>query len=78
MVPVNVAPWPWGWPNRFLDRMETAGAAVFVLGPYAGGGFTTGLDTPDQLARLPAGYSGGIWTDEIESVARSLKPGVKP
>ncbi|MDD1525787.1 glycerophosphodiester phosphodiesterase [Bradyrhizobium sp. WBOS7] len=70
LVPVNVAPWLWGWPNRFLNRMTDAGSAVFVLGPYSGGEFSTGVDTPELFARLPQGYSGGIWTNEIETVAR--------
>ena len=70
LVPVNVGPWLWGWPNRFLNRMTDAGSAVFVLGPYSGGEFSTGIDTPELFARLPQGYSGGIWTNEIETVAR--------
>lgn len=47
---------------------------LFVLGSYQGGGFSTGLDTPDELFRLPAGYSGGIWTDEIAVTAGAVKP----
>ncbi|WP_298243932.1 glycerophosphodiester phosphodiesterase family protein [uncultured Bradyrhizobium sp.] len=70
LVPINVAPWLWGWPDRFLDRMTGANSAVFVLGPYSGGEFSTGIDTPELLARLPQGYSGGIWTNEIEAIAR--------
>ncbi len=69
MLPINVAPWMWGWPDRFLNRMKAANSEVFVLGPYRGGEFSTGIDTPDQFARLPANYSGGIWTNEIEAIA---------
>ncbi len=69
LVPVNFSPWLWGWPDRFLNRMRIANSEVFVLGPYRGGGFSTGIDTPDQLARLPQNYSGGIWTNEIETIA---------
>lgn len=68
-LPINVAPWMWGWPDRFLDRMKAANSEVFVLGPYRGGEFSTGIDTPDQFARLPQNYSGGIWTNEIETIA---------
>ena len=50
--------------------MDTANSAVFVLGPYSGGEFSTGIDTPKLFARLPQGYSGGIWTNEIETIAR--------
>jgi glycerophosphoryl diester phosphodiesterase len=72
-VPVNVAPWLWGWPDRFLIRMKSAGSPVFVLGPYYGGDFSTGMDTPADIARLPDGYSGGVLTNEIEMVSRELK-----
>jgi glycerophosphoryl diester phosphodiesterase len=53
--------------------MDTMGSSVFVLGPYHGGEFSTGIDTPEDIVRLPAGYAGGIWTNEIELVARALK-----
>lgn len=69
LVPINVAPWLWGLPDRFLDRMTDANSAVFVLGPYSGGEFSTGIDTPELFARLPQRYSGGIWTNEIEAIA---------
>ena len=48
--------------------MNAAGSAVFVLGDYSGGP-GTGLDTPAQFARLPPGYAGGIWTDDIGAIA---------
>jgi glycerophosphoryl diester phosphodiesterase len=69
MLPINAAPWMWGWPDRFLNRMNAANSEVFVLGPYRGGEFSSGIDTPEQLARLPQNYSGGIWTNEIEAIA---------
>jgi glycerophosphoryl diester phosphodiesterase len=72
-VPINVAPWLWGWPDRFLARMESVDSTVFVLGPYYGGDFSTGIDTRAEIARLPSGYSGGILTNEIEMVDSELK-----
>ena len=69
MLPINVAPWMWGWPDRFLNRMKAANSEVFVLGPYRGGEFSSGIDTPEQFVRLPQNYSGGIWTNEIEAIA---------
>lgn len=75
MVPVNVAPWLWGWPGRFLERMDAAGSSAFLIGPYGGEGFSTGIDTPEDIRRVPAGYAGGIWTNEIEAVARAFKRG---
>ena len=68
-VPINIAPWLWGWPNRLLDRMASVDSAVFVVGPYDGGEFSTGIDSTADLERLPDGYSAGVLTNEIESVA---------
>lgn len=73
-VPVNVAPWLWGWPNRFLQRMQSAGSTVFVLGPYHGGEFSTGIDTPEDAARLPERFAGGVLTNDIETMGAILKP----
>ncbi|MCJ0763065.1 glycerophosphodiester phosphodiesterase family protein [Variovorax terrae] len=74
LVPINVAPWLWGWPDRFMNRFKDVRSEVFVLGPYHGGGFSTGLDSAEDLARLPEGFSGGVWTNEIELVGKTLKP----
>lgn len=73
LVPVNIAPWLWGWPDRFLNRMDGERTQVFVLGPYGGGEFSTGIDSPEELARLPRNYSAGIWTNEIATIARQLR-----
>ena len=69
LVPSNYAWVLWGWPNRFLARMRDVGTEVYVIGPYAGGDFTTGVDTAVDVAQLPTGYSGGIWTNRIHAIA---------
>ncbi|UFZ05619.1 glycerophosphodiester phosphodiesterase [Bradyrhizobium ontarionense] len=75
-VPVNVAPWLWGWPGRFLGRMNAAGSAVFAIGPYHGGDFSSGLDSADDIRRLPSGYTGGILTQrDSDHRARRERPG---
>lgn len=66
-LPVNVAPWMWGWDRRFLARMQAADAEVWVIGPYTGG-WSDGLDEPADLARLPPGFAGGISTDRLDVV----------
>jgi glycerophosphoryl diester phosphodiesterase len=73
LVPANIAPWLWGWPNRFLDRMKQADSQVFVLGNYDGGSFSSGIDTAADVARLPPRFTGGIWTNRIESIAPRLR-----
>jgi glycerophosphoryl diester phosphodiesterase len=73
LVPSNIAPWLWGWPGKFLARMRAVHSETFVLGPYHRGQFSTGIDTAAALRRLPAGYAGGIWTDDIETMGRAVR-----
>jgi len=73
MVPINVAPWLWGWPNRFLARMKAAGSEVILLGPYAAGDpGTSGIDDVEMLARIPEGFDGHVWTNRIELIGPAL------
>jgi glycerophosphoryl diester phosphodiesterase len=73
LVPINIAPWLWGWPDRFLDRMVAADSAVFVIGAYRGGDFSSGIDTPEDMAGLPSGFTGGVLTNEIEWAGKALR-----
>jgi glycerophosphoryl diester phosphodiesterase len=72
-VPANVAPWLWGWPNRLLRRMDKVGTRVVLIGDYGGEGFSLGFDDPDRLTELPAGYSGGIWTNRIDLIGPAVR-----
>lgn len=77
LIPVNLTWLIWGWPNLFAERMGKVGSEVFVIGPVSAGDVgASGIDGDDDLARLPAGFSGGIWTNRIEHVARRMKPGL--
>jgi len=68
-VPINFAPWLWGWPNRFMQRMEDAGATVVVIGPHHFGNTgSRGLDTIKQFRNVPLGFSGFVQTDRIEVI----------
>lgn len=73
LLPDKFAPWLWGWPDRFLDRME-ANQTIVVL--EKGNGteeFSSGFDSPNDLTRLPPGYTGGIWTNRIDQVAPVIR-----
>jgi glycerophosphoryl diester phosphodiesterase len=69
LIPINYAPWLWGWPDRFLQRMRNSDTDVYVLGPREGEEFSRGIDSDEEFRRLPAGYSGGIWTNRIDRIA---------
>lgn len=88
IVPGDYAWLLWGWPNRFIRRMQSVGSEV-----YAGGRMdlqlksVEGLDTRDQLEELPAPWRAGIFTDRIEVIgpllgrsrsARGDQPGGSP
>ena len=81
LVPINTTLLFWGWPHRLQQRLESVGSELVTVGPYAGG-FTTGIDGPEDLARLPQDYAGGIWTNEIAWLAQALRErgstGVRP
>ena len=72
LLPANYAPWLWGWPNKFLRRMDRVGTSVFVADDYQSSG-SKGLNTLADLDKLPAHYSGGIWTDSIEVIGPTLR-----
>lgn len=74
MLPVNVAPWLWGWPNLLLQRFHAAGSEVILLGPFGSGDLgTAGIDTFDELVRVPKGFSGYLWTNKIEIIGPAVK-----
>lgn len=57
----------WGWPHRFLSRMQSAGSEVYLAGPVKWSVQSVeGVDTPESVARIPKGWRGGVQTDRIE------------
>lgn len=74
-VPNNYRWAAWGWPNRLLARMQGVGTETYLIGdidrsdPHMGG-----FDTPEQAAKIPAGWRGGVSTERIEVVGPLLKP----
>lgn len=74
MIPVNLAPWLWGWPDLMLHRLADAGSEVILLGPYSSGDpGTAGIDDLDTLKAVPDSFSGYIWTNRIEVIGPAVK-----
>ncbi|CAG7653591.1 glycerophosphodiester phosphodiesterase family protein [Paenibacillus allorhizosphaerae] len=67
-IPEKIGPWLWGWPDRFLNRMDGADTRVIVVGGD-GSEFSSGFDRAEDLARLPTHFTGGIWTNRIDRIA---------
>lgn len=68
-LPINIAPFVWGFPHRLTNRLAAHGTSVLLVGPYHGDGFSSGIDDSDTLERVPAGFDGYIWTNRIEMIA---------
>jgi glycerophosphoryl diester phosphodiesterase len=68
LIPVDYAPFAWGWPDRFLARMAAVGMDVFVVGPFDGD-FANAIDDVRAFRALPAGFNGGSWTNRIDRIA---------
>jgi len=65
----------WGWPNRFLDRMQQANSEVWLGAGVKGKVMSLeGVDDAAAVASVPKGWRGGVQTDRIEVVGPLLKP----
>lgn len=71
-VPLDYAPFLWGWPHKFTQRMGKVDTDVILWGPYDGSGFSSGIDDPETLARVPDQFDGIIWTNKIEVIGPLL------
>lgn len=74
LMPVEYAPLLWGWPRAFEARMNAAGSTVILFGTPGGTGNdgTPGIDTPEQLRKVPKGFGGYVWTDRIDITGPAL------
>lgn len=70
-IPEKYAPYLWGFPNKFLSRMEKANTRVILVA--GDGGWSEGFDHEKDLKRLPKNYTGGIWTNRIDIIAPIIK-----
>ncbi|HHT65445.1 MAG: glycerophosphodiester phosphodiesterase family protein [Caldicoprobacterales bacterium] len=65
-LPLKYAKFLWGWPNKFIKRMESVNTRVVIV---AGNGkWSEGFDTEESLLTIPDGYNGYIWTNRIDQV----------
>jgi glycerophosphoryl diester phosphodiesterase len=71
-LPSNIARWMWGWPHRFVARMQGAGTDVILLGPWSGGA-SAGIDAEAELALVPEKFGGLVWTNRTETLAKAIK-----
>ena len=72
LIPADYAVWLWGWPNRFIARMGAARAELILRAP-SGRERPEGIDTELQLADVPHGFPGWIWTNRIQELGPALR-----
>lgn len=66
-IPLSYAKYFWGWPNRFVERMEAVNTRVVIV--EGNGKQSEGFDTAESLEKIPKGYSGYVWTNRIDTVS---------
>ena len=62
----------WGWPNRFLQRMQDAETQVIIAEDVVDGRIK-GLTDMHQYGDIAHSYNGWIWIDKIEELGLALK-----
>jgi len=72
MVPLNYQWAIWGWPNRFLARMAGAEAKTIVMGPLENDDAPVGIETPEQLGKVPKSFKGYLWVEDIYKIGPAL------
>lgn len=65
-LPLKYAKLLWGWPNKFVERMESVNTRVVIV---AGDGkWSEGFDTLKSLRLIPHGFCGYVWTNRIDII----------
>nr|WP_173915330.1 glycerophosphodiester phosphodiesterase family protein [Halobacillus sp. Marseille-Q1614] len=70
-LPEKFAPWMWGWPGKFVERMNRVDTRVILVA--GDGSWSEGFDHREDLERLPEEYNGVVWTNRIDIIAPLLK-----
>ena len=66
-IPEKSASYLWGFPDKFINRMEDVNTRVILVA--GGGDWSEGFDEKADLERVPESYKGGIWTNRIDRIA---------
>ena len=72
-IPEKFAPLMWGYPNKFISRMEDENTRVILVA--GDGGWSEGFDSVEDIERLPEKYNGMIWTNRVDLIAPVMKVG---
>ena len=73
LLPLNYAWLLWGYPNRLQARFSAADSDIYLVGPLEGGAGFDGINTPEELAKVPADWTMGVLTDAIETIGPAVR-----
>ncbi|MGM0752536.1 MAG: glycerophosphodiester phosphodiesterase family protein [Bacillota bacterium] len=70
-IPEKYASYLWGFPTKFINRMEDVNTRVILVA--GDGDWSEGFDEKSDLEYIPEPYNGGIWTNRIDRIAPIIK-----
>ncbi|WP_051353829.1 glycerophosphodiester phosphodiesterase family protein [Atopobium fossor] len=65
-IPLRYARFLWGWPHKFMERMEKSNTRVELTAGKES--LSEGFDTVESTKDIPDEYSGLVWTNKINEV----------
>ncbi len=65
-IPLKFARYLWGWPARFMQRMDAADTRVVLVA--GDGSWSEGFDTEALMDEIPDNYTGYVWTNRLDRV----------
>lgn len=66
-IPLKYAKYLWGWPYKFVKRMESENTRVVIVEGNAK--LSEGFDTKESLTSILNKYEGYVWTNRIDRTA---------
>lgn len=66
-VPLKFAKFLWGWPTKFQQRMKSVNTRIVLVN--GDGKWSEGFDSEEDMAEIPEGFAGYIWTNRVDRVS---------
>ena len=66
-VPISYAPYFWGWPRAFVNRMTGVNTSIVLVDLTEG--HMNGFDEQNAIKDLSKYYQGIVWTEKIEQLS---------
>ena len=73
IIPLDQQWKAWGWPKRFMARMDAAKVRVILSGPASADGTMVGLTALEQIPQVPRDFTGYLWVEDIDLIGPALR-----